>query len=390
MRSLDELQLIATTGFGLESLVREELLALGFNDPTLTPGRVHFTGDLEAICTSNLWLRVAERVVLSLGSFMAPTFDHLYDGLRELPWTKWMPKEASFPVDVKTRASKLTSVPACQSVGKKAVVDSMKEEYNVDWFPENGPLYPIRIELDKNRATVAIDTTGPGLHKRGYRNQPTEAPLQETVAAAMIYWSKWQREKPLIDPLCGSGTIPIEAAMMGSNTAPGLRRYFISEDWPRIPAKLWQRARKKARAKRIKNPESMTIKGFDHQQNLVDIARYHAEQAGVRELIDFKPQPLSDLKRASNQGSIITNPPYGERLQDSERVKELYALMGKTLLPLKGWSLNILTSHQGFEEHFGSRATRKRSIYSGGLECNYYQYFNQGDNKEEGGQNHVH
>lgn len=372
---MKEVELIATTTFGLEAVVRDELENLGFKDLKVENGKVTFKGDLSSICRANLWLRCAERVLLKMGEFDATTFDELYEQAKALPWSEWLPENAEFPVTGKSVKSTLHSVPTCQSVVKKAVVDNLKEKYGREWLEEDGPLYRIQVAIRKDLVILTIDTSGEGLHKRGYRELATSAPLQETIAAGMIYLSRWNSDRILIDPFCGSGTIPIEAAMIGKNIAPGLERSFAAGDWPVIPDRYWREAKEEARDLIKDELEPRLIMGTDIDDEVTGIARYHANKAGVGELIHFQTLPFSEFSTSRKYGYIITNPPYGERLSEKDEVEALYKEMGKKFRPLDTWSFYILTSHPGFERLFGERATKRRKLYNGGIECQYYQYY---------------
>ncbi|MEC9489060.1 MAG: class I SAM-dependent RNA methyltransferase [Halanaerobium sp.] len=372
---MEKLELIATTTFGLEAVVRDEVSKLGYQNPAVKNGKVIFTGGLSAICRANLWLRSAERVLLKLGQFVATTFDELYDQTRALPWSDWLPKNAEFPVSGKSIKSTLHSVPTCQSIVKKAIVDNLQEHYGKSWFEEDGPLYRIQVEVRKDLVTLTIDTSGDGLHKRGYRDLATPAPLQETIAAGMIYLSRWAADRILIDPFCGSGTIPIEAALMGRNVAPGLYRGFAAEGWPIFSGKDWDRAREEASDLIKDDLEPRLLMGTDYDDNVVGIARHHADRAGVGDIIHFQAQPFSEFSTNRKYGYIITNPPYGERLSEREEVEGLYREMGQKLKQLDTWSYYILTSHGNFEDLFGKKASKRRKLYNGGIECQYYQYY---------------
>ncbi len=372
---LQEITLIATTTFGLEAVVKNEINELGYEIVNVRNGRVEFKGDLEAICQANLWLRCAERVLVKIGEFAAEDFDQLYEKTRQLPWQKWLPVNANFPVSGKSVSSKLHNVPSCQSIVKKAVVDKLKEHYLKNWFKENGPRFKIEVGLLKDRATLTLDSSGSGLHKRGYRTLNTGAPLQETIAAAMIYLSRWNYDRILIDPFCGSGTIPIEAALMAKNIAPGLEREFDSEDWPIISQKTWQLARKKARAAIKDELEPRLIMGFDKDEEVISIARFHARKAAVLDEIHLQGKDFADFETSRKYGYIITNPPYGERLGQSKEVEKLYREMGRKFTALQTWSYYILSSHSDFEGIFGKEASKRRKLYNGGIECQYYQYY---------------
>jgi putative N6-adenine-specific DNA methylase len=372
---LDNIEITAVSTFGMEALVKREINKLGYEIEEVKNGRITFTGDLKAVAEANLWLRTAERVLIRLTEFKAEDFDQLYDGVREIDWPEWLPEDAEFPVSGKSIDSQLSSVPTCQSIVKKAVVDSMKEEYGDKWFKEDGPLFPIEVALYKDSAVISIDTSGAGLHKRGYRSLSVTAPIQETIAAGMVYLSRWDKDRILIDPFCGSGTILIEAAMMAKNQAPGLKRTFISEDWPIFDNMTWAKARVEAKKAKKVDVEPRLIMGYDRDPEAISIARYHAKQAGVADLIHFQEQDFSDFSTNRKYGYIITNPPYGNRMSDQEEVEELYREMGEKFLPLETWSYYIITSHSKFEEIFGKEASKRRKLYNGGVETQYYQYY---------------
>ena len=370
-----ELKLIATTTFGLESIVNTQVTKLGYEIERVENGQVVFQGDLAAIPRTNLWLRSAERVLILVGEFIATDFDQLYEKTKELPWEEWLPENAEFPVAGKSVKSILSSVPACQSIVKKAIVDKMKEKYRRQRFPEDGPRYQLQIALLQDRATLTIDTSGQGLHKRGYRQLATEAPLQETLVAAMIQLSRWEQDRILIDPFCGSGTIPIEAALLAKNIAPGLQRSFAAEKWPNLPLSLWKKAREEARELVQTKLKPRLIMGTDLDLKTIGIARYHSRQAGVDDLIHWQEQSFKDFSNSRKYGYIISNPPYGERLKEGGDIAALYRLKGEKLRQLDTWSLYILTSHRQFESLFGKKASKRRKLYNGGIECQYYQYF---------------
>ncbi len=367
-------ELIATATFGLESIVAQELRNLGYDDLTVDNGKVIFTANLMAICRTNIWLRTADRVKLKVGEFKAATFDELFDQTRALPWGDWLPADARFPVEGKSVKSTLYSVPDCQAIVKKAVVESLKERYHRDWFPEDGPLYKIEVALFKDIATLTIDTTGPGLHKRGYRTLIGEAPLKETLAAALVILSHWDHDTPLIDPFCGSGTIPIEAALLGLNIAPGLNRAFVSEDWPNIPKEQWQQARQEAR-ELVQWDQKLYIIGTDIDPQILKVARRNVEEAGVGQYIHFQAKPVSALSSKRKYGRIICNPPYGERIGERNEVAKLYREMGRVFQKLDTWSFYILTSHPHFERLFGRPADKRRKLYNGNIQVQLYQYF---------------
>lgn len=372
---MNKIELMATSTFGMEALVKKEIKDLGYEITEVKNGRITFLGDLKAIARANIWLRTAERVLLKLGSFEARDFDQLYEGVKKLNWSEWLPENAEFPVSGKSIDSKLSSVPSCQSVTKKAVVNSLKDEYGDKWFSEDGPLYPIEVALYKDEAVLTIDTSGTGLHKRGYRKLSVTAPIQETIAAGMVYLSRWDKDRILIDPFCGSGTILIEAAMIAKNQAPGLKRNFNSEDWPVFKDFEWPRARVEAKKSKKTDVEPRLIMGYDQDSEAVDIARYHAKEAGVEDLIHFQQQKFKDFSTNRKYGYIITNPPYGERMGEKEEVEELYREMGEKFLELETWSYYIITSHSKFEKLFDKEASKRRKLYNGGVETQYYQYY---------------
>jgi len=371
---MTEFELIATAAFGVESLVGRELARLGYTRQKIENGRVVFWGDEMAICRTNLWLRHAERVLIKVGEFKATTFEELFQGVKALPWPDWLPEKANFPVEGKSVKSTLFSVSDCQAITKKAIVEKMKQRYKVQWFEESGPRYTVEVALLKDIATLTIDTSGAGLHKRGYRQLVGQAPLKETLAAGLVNLSRWRPEYPLIDPFCGTGTIPIEAALMGLNIAPGLQRSFISEQWPNIRTEIWQEARQEARDL-IKRDLRLDIAGFDIDPQVLKLARYHAEKAGVADQIHFQQRAVADLQTKKKYGCLICNPPYGERLEEQRTVERLYREMGKVFARLDTWSWNILVTHPRFEALFGKKSDKNRKLYNGRIECHYYQYF---------------
>jgi len=371
---MSKIEFIAPTLFGVESVTAREIKNLGYNDVTVEDGRVNFIGDETALCRSNLWIRTAERIYVKIGEFSATTFDELFEGTKALPWENWIPADGRFPVEGYSLKSKLYSVPDCQAIVKKAVVERLKKKYKKSWFEESGAVYKIKFSLMKDNVILMIDTSGEGLHKRGYRAISNEAPLRETLASAMILLSFWKPERPFLDPFCGSGTIPIEAAMIGLNMAPGLKRHFISENWDRIPANLWKRVKDEAHSL-IKNESNINIKGYDIDKNAVKLSRENAEKAGLKKIIDFREIPLKDLKTEEQYGVIICNPPYGERMGEVEEIKKIYKEMGRVFGNLKTWSYYIITSNESFEKIFGKSASKKRKLYNGMIKTYYYQYY---------------
>lgn len=372
--SPSRLQLIATAAFGLEAVVGRELKKLGYEPHQVDNGRVTFFGDAGAICRCNLWLRSADRVLLQLGSFEARDFGELFDQTTALPWSDWLTVNAAFPVRGKSVRSALHSVPDCQSIVKKAVVENLKKAYGKSWFDEDGPAMPIEVSLVNDAVTLSIDTTGAGLHKRGYRTLAGPAPLKETLAAGLIQLSDWRYDRPFVDPFCGTGTLPIEAALIARNLAPGLQRSFDAESWPQIEPKLWDAAREEARDLATGQP-TFTLIGTDIDERPLSLARYHAEQAGVAEWIHFQQQPFADFTTSRKYGCLVCNPPYGERSGSVRDAETVYEQIGNAFGEVPSWSLYVLTSHQRFETFIGRKADRRRKLYNGRIACTYYQFF---------------
>jgi putative N6-adenine-specific DNA methylase len=369
----ERLTLIATAAFGLEAVVARELQALGFTDLTTEDGRVRFQGGPEDVCRANLWLRSADRVLVQLAEFEALDFGVLFDQAHALPWEAWLTEKSAFPVTGRSVRSQLHSVPDCQRLVKKAIVERLKKYSKVQWFEETGPEVPVDVHLLKDRCTITLDTSGPGLHKRGYRALTGEAPLKETLAAALVQLSYWSRGRLLVDPCCGSGTILIEAALIGRHIPPGLNRRFTAEHWPRIPQRLWDEARAAAQAGILPElPEKLA--GYDSAWKPLQLAREAAKQAGVFDDLHFQQRPLAEFSSSRQYGCVITNPPYGERLGEQKEAEELYRDMGEKFGGLDTWSIYVLTSHPQFERLFGRQATRRRKLFNGRIECTYYQY----------------
>ncbi|WP_186431243.1 class I SAM-dependent RNA methyltransferase [Clostridium sp. BSD9I1] len=365
-------KLIATSTFGLEKVVAAELKELGYDNLTIENGKVTFEGDEMDIVTCNMWLRTAERVLIKMAEFKAESFEELFQGTKEVEWGDIIPITGFMHVTGKSVKSKLYSVPDCQSIVKKAVVESMKRKYRMDTFPESGAEYKIEVAILKDIVTLTIDTSGPGLHKRGYRELAGEAPLKETLAAALVLLSKWEPSRVLADPLCGSGTIAIEAAMIGRNIAPGLNRSFVSEQWDIIDQDLWEDIRK--HAKNSINNKDFRILASDINGRLLATARANAIKAGVEENIFFQKMDVRDFSSKKRYGFIVTNPPYGERIGEEKEVEELYKVMGKVFTDLNDWSYFVLTSHPKFQELFGEKSNKNRKLYNGRIQCYYYQY----------------
>ncbi len=368
--------LIATCAFGLERLVKDEVIKLGYKITKTENGRVHFEGGEDAIVKANLWLRCADRVLLRVAEFTALTWDDLFEQTKAIKWEEYIPEDATFPVAKATSVnSKLFSKSDSQAIVKKAVVERLKKVYDVEWFEEYGAKYPIYFNNLKDKVTLSIDTTGAGLHKRGYREKANDAPLRETLAAALVYLSKWNMNKTryLADPLCGSWTILIEAAMIGKNIAPGLKREFLSEEWSLIDESTWKQER--ALAYKAIKKEEFTLLGSDIDEETIEIAKENAKLAGVDAHIEFSVADVSEFKSRHKYGLIITNPPYGERLGDEEYVEALYGKMGETFRKLPDWTYYILTSYPQFDQHFGSRYDKNRKLFNGRIQVRLFQFF---------------
>ena len=361
--------------FGLEGPLADELRRLSFENVRAENGRVFFVGDAAAAARANLCLRTGERVLLELGSFEATSFEALFEGTKALPWESFIPKDAAFPVTGHSLNSALHSVPDCQKIIKKAIVERLKSRYRLSWFDETAEAVPIRFSIMKDRVSLCLDTTGEGLHKRGYRPAHTAAPLRETLAAAMVGLSRYRGRDDFVDPFCGSGTIPIEAALIALNRAPGLNRRFTAMDWRVWDRKLWQQAKEEARAREFHG--SYSILGSDIDPKAVAIARQNAERAGVQDVVRFETADAKRFDRKTSRGVIVTNPPYGERLMEKAEAEELYRAFGAALKASENWSLYLLSSHTEFERCFGKQADKKRKLYNGMIKCDLYMYLNQ-------------
>ncbi|GAB1801149.1 THUMP domain-containing class I SAM-dependent RNA methyltransferase [Priestia megaterium] len=368
-------KIIATAAMGIEALVAKEVRALGY-ECEVDNGKVIFEGDELAIARCNLWLRTADRIKVQVGQFKARTFDELFEQTKALNWGDYLPVDAQFPVSGKSVKSKLFSVSDCQSIVKKAIVDSMKKHYNktTGWLEETGSTFKIEVALLKDVATLTIDASGAGLHKRGYRVGQGEAPLKETLAAALIMLTSWNADRPFVDVFCGSGTIAIEAALIGQNIAPGFNRDFLSEEWPWMSASIWDKAREEAED--LANYDQvLDIAGHDIDHRMVKVAEQNAFEAGLGDLIQFKQMQVRDFTTPKEYGIIIGNPPYGERLSDRPSVEKMYAEMGEAFSKLDTWSIYMLTSHEQFEQYYGKKATKKRKLFNGFIKTDYYQYW---------------
>ena len=370
---MSKINLIASSTFGLEAVVKREILALGFENVKTYDGRVEFTGDEADIVKANLWLRCAGRVWIKMGSFTAVTFDQLFEQTKALPWGDWIPEDGKFTVIGKSVKSTLFSVSDCQAIVKKAVVEKLKQKYHTDWFDETGASYTIQVGILKDVVTLAIDTSGSGLHKRGYRENAMDAPLKETLASAMVQLSFWKKDRILLDPFCGSGTIPIEAAMLARNIAPGLNRKFACEQWERIGQQIWKEARIAA-YKAIQYDVTPEIYGSDIDSQAIALAKENAVKAGVDDCIQFEVKNYSHVKLPGKYGVMITNPPYGERIGELKEVEQLYRALGELMKEDTTWSSYVITSMEYFESLFGRKADKKRKLFNGRIKTDYYQF----------------
>ncbi len=367
-----DLTFCAPCHFGLEGLLADEMRRLGLNNVRAENGRVRFDGTEAELAKASISLRCAERILVEVGSFEATTFDRLFEGVKVLPFEKFIPKNAAFPVKGYSINSKLFSVSDCQSIIKKAVVTRLSQEYGLSWFPEDGEKVQIQFSIMNDIATIYLDTSGEGLHKRGYRPAHVAAPLSETLAAAMVILSRYRGRDDFCDPFCGSGTLAVEAALMAKNRAPGLHRSFAAEDWSCIDRKVWRLAREEALAREFKG--DYRIFASDIDPNAVEIAKKNAELAGVRDVICFEVADATKFSRKTDRGVIVTNPPYGERIMEKREAEELYAAFGKAYSASENWSLYLLSSHTEFERTFGRNADKKRKLYNGMIKCDLYMY----------------
>ena len=372
MRTFD---LLVPCHFGLEAVLKREIYDLGYEITKVEDGRVTFEGDEEAVCRANIFLRTAERVMIQVGRFKATTFEELFQGIRNLPWEEYIPEDGKFWVKKASSInSKLFSPSDIQSIAKKAMVERMKQKYHKEWFKEDGASYPVRIFLLKDEVTVALDTSGDSLHKRGYRTMTSKAPLTETLAASLIMLTPWRKDRILVDPFCGSGTFPIEAAMIAANIAPGMNRDFTAEEWTNlIDRKLWYECVKEAEDM-IDTTVKVDIQGYDIDGDVIKAARENAKRAGVEHMIHFQQRAVADLSHPKKYGFIITNPPYGERLEDKADLPELYTQIGQAYQRLDSWSMFLITSYTETEKYIGRKADKNRKIYNGMLKTYFYQF----------------
>ena len=367
--------MIAPCHFGLEAVLKKEITELGYDITAVEDGRVTFYGDAEACARANIGLRTAERILIKIGSFRAATFEELFQGTKDLPWEDYIPEDGKFWVaKAASVKSALFSPSDIQSVMKKAMVERLREHYRVSWFAESGNSFPVRVFLLKDEVTVGLDTTGDSLHKRGYRKLTARAPIAENLAAAMIMLTPWRRDRILVDPFCGSGTIPIEAAMMAANMAPGMNRTFTAQQWEHIVAgKIWQEALEEAR-EQVDLHVDTDIQGYDVDDKMISLSRANAGLAGVDSLIHFQRRPVSELSHPKKYGFLITNPPYGERLEDKEPVAALYRVLGERFRLLDDWSLFLITSYEDAQQAIGRKADKNRKLYNGMMKTYYYQF----------------
>ena len=372
---METIQLVAPCHFGMEAVLKREIYDLGYDITKVEDGRVTFEGDLETICRSNIFLRTAERVMVQIGRFRATTFDELYENMKALPWEDWIPQDGKFWVKKASSVkSKLFSASDIQSICKKAMVDRLKMTYHTDGFKEDGASFPVRIFLLKDEVTVALDTTGDPLHKRGYRTWTSKAPISETLAAALIMLTPWRADRILVDPFCGSGTFLIEAAMMAANIAPGMNRSFTAEAWTHlIPKQMWYDVVEEAE-EMVDTDISCDLQGYDIDPDMIRIARANAKQAGVDHLIHFQQRDVADLKHSKKYGFIITNPPYGERLEDKKDLPALYTTIGQVYRDLDAWSMYLITSYEEAERYIGRKADKNRKLYNGMIRTYFYQF----------------
>lgn len=372
---METMRLIAPCHFGVEAVLKKEIYDLGYEIESVEDGKVTFIGDAEAVCRGNIFLRTAGRILIRVGKFKAETFEELFQGTKAIPWEEYIPKNGKFWVAKATSIkSKLFSGSDIQSIMKKAMVERMKQKYHTEWFAEDGESYPVRVFIYKDEVVVGLDTTGESLHKRGYRKLTSKAPIAENLASSLISLTPWHKDRILIDPFCGSGTIPIEAAMMAANIAPGMNREFTADKWENIiDKKLWYEAMDEANDMMNVNIET-DIQAFDIDGKIVKAARENARLAGVEHLIHFQERPVSQLNHPKKYGFIITNPPYGERLEDKSSMPPIYKEIGNAMKRLDTWSVYLITSYEETEKYIGRKADKNRKIYNGMMKTYYYQF----------------
>lgn len=372
---MKQFEYVSPCHFGLEAVLKRELMDLGYNVTKVEDGKVSYTGDSNTCARANMFLRTTERVLLKVASFKAFNFEELFENTKAIAWEEYLPKDGKFWVaKANSVNSKLFSPSDIQSIMKKAIVERMKQKYKQEWFEESGNSYPIRVTIIKDEVTVCIDTSGESLHRRGYRKLTSKAPLTETLAAALIMLTPWNKDRILVDPFCGSGTIPIEAAMIGANMAPGIKRSFLAEAWTELfPETIWTQARQEANDL-VKKEVQMTIQGYDIDGDIIKAARQNARWAEVDHLIHFQQKPLREFSSSKRYGFIITNPPYGERLEEKQELPGLYKEIGRVFETLDSWSYFIITAYEEAQKYIGRQADKNRKIYNGMMKTYFYQY----------------
>jgi len=378
---LKKFDIIASTTFGLEALTKRELLDLGYDELLVENGRITLKGELDDVVKLNLWLRTAERISIKVGEFKVLSFTELFDKTKELPWEEWIDIDGNFMVSGKSLNSKLYSVSDCQSIVEKAIVERLKENYDVEWFSKSGARFKVEVSINKDIATLTLDTSGEGLHKRGYRNRANLAPIKETLAASLVMLSYWNNERLLYDPFCGSGTILIEALLIGKNIAPGLDRKFDFEAWEIFSKEIVKAERVKAR-NLINHDAKLRIMGSDIDKKSILIARDNLANLGLEEEITFFVKDMRDVDIKNEYGVLITNPPYGVRMGNDDEVRQLYVDFGNKFRELDKWSIYVITNDEDFERYFGKRADRKRKLYNGRIKVDYYQFYGPKPTKE--------
>ena len=372
---MERIELIAPCHFGMEAVLKREILDLGYDVSKVEDGKITFIGDMEAVCYANVFLRSAERILIKVGTVHAETFDELFEGTKALPWEQYIPENGRFWVAKATSIkSKLFSPSDIQSIMKKAMVERLKSLYHKEWFTEDGPSYPIRVAFMKDEAVIGLDTSGESLHKRGYRRLTSKAPITETLASALILFTPWKKDRILVDPFCGSGTFPIEAAMIAANIAPGMSRSFLAEQWSNlVPKKSWYNAMDEAQ-ELVDDKIETDIQGYDIDPNVVKAARDNARLAGVDHLIHFQQRPVSALNHPKKYGFVITNPPYGERIEEKANLPQLYREIGEAFQRLDCWSEYVITAYEDAEKYIGKKADKNRKIYNGMMKTYFYQF----------------
>lgn len=378
---MKKIDIIASTTFGLEALTKRELLNLGYDEFKVENGKITIRGEIEDVVKLNMWLRTAERISIKVGEFKAFSFAELFDKTKELPWEEWIDIDGNFLVSGKSLNSKLFSVSDCQSIVEKAIVERLKENYDVEWFSKTGARFKVEVSLNKDIATLTLDTSGDGLHKRGYRNRANLAPIKETLAASLVMLSYWNNDRLLYDPFCGSGTILLEALLIGKNIAPGLDRKFDFEEWEVFSKELVKAERVRARNS-VKHDVKLRIMGSDIDKKSILIARDNLANLGLDDEITFFVKDMREVDIKNEYGVLITNPPYGIRMGDNDEVRQLYIDFGNKFRELDKWSIYVITSDEEFEHYFGRKSDRKRKLYNGRIKVDYYQFFGPKPTKE--------